>query len=617
MTRPTRKCGHVPAPAVGALEPRRLLATNLPVMETDAMPHTGDSADDPAVWVHPTDPSLSTIIGTDKRGGLAVYGLDGHQLAYHPDGNMNNVDLRYNFPLGGAAVDLVVATNRSNNSLAVYKVDPQTRLLVPVAARVIPSDLTIYGICMYRSPVSGKYYAFVSDRDNGGTEQWELFDNGAGLVDGRVVRTFDVGGTHEGMAADDAYGRLYVAEEEVALWRYGAEPVDGDARALVDVVGTSDVRLYADLEGLAIYHGANGSGYLLASSQGSNEFAAYDRVTGDYVARFRLGATPSGIDQVSGTDGIEVLSYGLGPAFPDGIFIAQDDTNGKLNQNFKAARWGDIARAEGFFVDTAQDPRVPQVINRAATVVGRHAFYNNSVHDGGDPAANAADDAAIAADKRALLEGQAATPASYTTASRGINGLMIDSWLLPAAARLTADDFVLETPDDAGGWAPVGSVPQVSVRRVAGTSGSDRITLTLPDGAVRNTWLRVTARANANTGLSSPDVFYFGNLVGDTGDGPAGRVPVVNAADVLRTRRALFATDPATRERYDFNGDGVVSPIDLHLARRNHGRPLPPPPGQAAAPPAVLDPPPPPSVSPSSELLKPLADRFEAATGGD
>jgi 3-phytase len=589
VKRPNQTRGSLPAPAVDALEPRRLLATNLPVMETDPMPHTGDAADDPAVWVHPTDPSLSTIIGTDKRGGLAVYGLDGRQLAYHADGNMNNVDLRYNFPLGGAAVDLVVATNRSNNSLAVYKVDPQTRLLAPVAARVIPSDLTIYGICLYRSPVSGKYYAFVSDRDSGGTEQWELFDDGNGRVDGRVVRTFDVGGTHEGMVADDPYGRLYVAEEEVALWRYGAEPVDGAARVLVDVVGTSDVKLYADLEGLAIYHGANGSGYLLASSQGSNEFAAYDRVTGSYVARFKLGATPSGIDQVSGTDGIEVLSYGLGPAFPDGIFIAQDDTNGSLNQNFKAARWGDIARAERFFVDSGQDPRVPQVINRPASVVGRHVFYNNSAGDGHDSAANGADDAAIAADKRALLEGQAATPASYTTVSRGINGLMIDTWLLPAAARPTGDDFLLEIPDDAGGWTMMRSVPQVSVRRVAGASGADRITLTLPDGAVRNTWLRVTARATANTGLASPDVFYYGNLVGDTGDAPAGRTPVVNAADVLRTRRALFSTDPTTRERFDFNRDGAVTAIDLHLARRNLGSPLPPPPGQAVAPPPGID----------------------------
>ena len=38
-------------------------------------------------------------------------------------------------------------------------------------------------------------------------------------------------------------------------------------------------------------------------------------------------------------------------------------------------------------------------------VADRHIFYNNSILDGGDPAANAADDAAIATDKEALLSG--------------------------------------------------------------------------------------------------------------------------------------------------------------------------------------------------------------------
>jgi myo-inositol-hexaphosphate 3-phosphohydrolase len=41
-----------------------------PVVETTPVPHTGDAADDVAIWVHPTDPVLSTIIGTDKQGGL-------------------------------------------------------------------------------------------------------------------------------------------------------------------------------------------------------------------------------------------------------------------------------------------------------------------------------------------------------------------------------------------------------------------------------------------------------------------------------------------------------------------------------------------------------------------
>jgi Bacterial Ig domain/Phytase len=62
--------------------------------ETDPVPNAGDTA----IWVHPTDPSRSTIIGTegggpDGVGGLAVYDLAGTQLQYLEIGTMNNVDL--------------------------------------------------------------------------------------------------------------------------------------------------------------------------------------------------------------------------------------------------------------------------------------------------------------------------------------------------------------------------------------------------------------------------------------------------------------------------------------------------------------------------------------------
>jgi 3-phytase len=49
--------------------------------QTDPLPHKSD-ADDPAIWIHPTDPAQSLILGTDKQGGLHSYNIDGsqHQL---------------------------------------------------------------------------------------------------------------------------------------------------------------------------------------------------------------------------------------------------------------------------------------------------------------------------------------------------------------------------------------------------------------------------------------------------------------------------------------------------------------------------------------------------------
>src|SRR5262245_15075297 len=72
-------------------------------VETVPVPNGGDAADDPALWIHPTNPSLSLVIGTDKTaaGGLAAYNLNGTQQQFVTAGALNNVDLRYNFMLGG------------------------------------------------------------------------------------------------------------------------------------------------------------------------------------------------------------------------------------------------------------------------------------------------------------------------------------------------------------------------------------------------------------------------------------------------------------------------------------------------------------------------------------
>jgi 3-phytase len=98
----------LPARAATITIPQTVTAT----IETEPVPHSGDSADDPAIWIHPTDPSQSTIIGTDKHGGLAVYDLSGTQLQYLPDGDLNNVARTVrDFEAAGAAGLLLEAAH--------------------------------------------------------------------------------------------------------------------------------------------------------------------------------------------------------------------------------------------------------------------------------------------------------------------------------------------------------------------------------------------------------------------------------------------------------------------------------------------------------------------------
>ena len=308
-------------------------------MESAPVPNSGDAADDAAIWVNPSNPALSAVIGTDKLGGLAVYDLSGTQLHYYSGIRPNNVDLRYGFNLGGTNVDIVTASDTNSDTILVYRIDPVTRALVNVRAQARDTGFGVSGLCMYDSPASGKFYVFVSD-SSGTVKQFELFATG-GAVDYTLVRTLSFGSMTEGCIADDYRQALYVSHEDVALWRLSAEPNGGSTKTQVAAVGGSV--LTADLEGLAIYDKGNGTGYLIASSQGSDDFAVFDRQSGQYRGRFKI--VSAGIDGVTHTDGIDVTSAPLGTGFSTGLFVAQDDQNDAGNQNFKLVPWSSIAPA--------------------------------------------------------------------------------------------------------------------------------------------------------------------------------------------------------------------------------------------------------------------------------
>ena len=101
----------------------------------------------------------------------------------------------------------------------------------------------------------------------------------------------------------------------------------------------------------------------------------------------------------------------------------------------------------------------------------------------------------------------------------------------------------------------------VSVRRGAGAFGSDRVTITWDGRAVRDVWLEVPPMGGGGVGLSSADVFKFGNLVGETGYG--AQLASVTARDLLFTRRALYSA-ATLHSRYDSDCDGRVGVTACH-----------------------------------------------------
>jgi 3-phytase len=308
---------------------------------TDPLPN---DADDPAVWVHPTDPSRSLVIGTDKidgRGGLYLFGLDGHVVqTIAPLNRPNNVDVEYGFALGGGAADIVVATERRQRRLLVYRVRPDGSGLEDVSS---PDGLSVLagqageageplGVALYRRPRDGAVFAIVSPKDGGATDylwQYRLEDDGAGRVRGVPVRRFGrfsgtgeapgVSGEIEAIVVDDELGFVYYADERFGIRKWHADPDHPEASRELAVFGTAGY--LGDREGLAIYARPGGRGYLVSVDQlpGASRLHIYPREgsAGNPHNHRRLAvvATPG-----DSTDGIEVTSRPL-PGFPRGLLV--------------------------------------------------------------------------------------------------------------------------------------------------------------------------------------------------------------------------------------------------------------------------------------------------------
>jgi len=307
--------------------------------------------DDMCIWVHPTDPSMSTVIAADKAADcLFVYDLAGKVLQKAPIRGAANIDLRYGFPLGGEKVDIVALNLRSGGfRIGVFKIDAKTRKITRIDNEHIKTSDN-YGGTMYRSPKTGKFY-FVTTSKPGVVEQFELSDDGKGKVKGVKGRTWD-SGYSEGAVGDDVSGKIYIGQERKGVWEIGGEPTDPTPGKLVLKIGQHGLK--ADVEGLAIYRFAKGAdGYLLVSNQGAHNFKVFG-LTGEhkFIGTFA-------ITSASETDGIDVTNVNLGGKFAKGLFACHSNRKQGGGCPVLLTPWSDIAKSISppLKIDTARNPR--------------------------------------------------------------------------------------------------------------------------------------------------------------------------------------------------------------------------------------------------------------------
>lgn len=313
--------------------------------ETQAVASAKDAADDPAIWRNPARPAASLIVATDKQAGLYVYGLDGKTRSKIAAGRVNNVDLRDGVAIRGKAGVLVAASDRTdvaNARIAFFRLDTATARLRALGEAPVGTG-EAYGFCLWRRAADQALFAFVVLKD--GTIVQSRLDLTGQAPRATVVRREKLATQAEGCVADDRTGQLYVAEEDVGVWRLDADPTSTSKPQMFAPV--DGVKLVADAEGLALAPDGPSGGRLLVSSQGDSAYAVYSLADAAFVGRFRIAASGA-VDGTSDTDGIEAVLAGFGPDFPEGLLVAQDGDNAPHAQNFKLVDWRDVRRALGF-----------------------------------------------------------------------------------------------------------------------------------------------------------------------------------------------------------------------------------------------------------------------------
>lgn len=320
------------------------------------------SADDPAIWIHPSDPSRSLIFGVDKVEGVWVWTMDGKELThFSPWGKPGNIDVRYGFDLAGKKVDIVALNLRKvkykgGSKLACYAVNPDYTsgkdvVTVLCDGRSEGNDIqkNAYGFTLYKNKETGKMYCFEAPNDKPFNIRQHLIEsNSAGTaVTTRAVRDLEYDGLiqNEGMVCDDELGYYYVAEETEeakGVYKYLASP-DADTKAVSIFAPLSD-GYRRDREGLAFYDAGNGQGYIIVVDQGEkpDDFSLlriYDRVTNKLVKSV-VHLSRNG-KLIFDDDGVDANSSPL-PGFPNGIVVGHDGGSSE----YTIYDWADFAGSD-------------------------------------------------------------------------------------------------------------------------------------------------------------------------------------------------------------------------------------------------------------------------------
>jgi hypothetical protein len=248
-----------------------------------------------------------------------------------------------------------------------------------------------------------------------------------------------------------------------------------------------------------------------------------------------------------------------------------DTGDAALDLQFQAAP----NRSSNFPSGGILTPGSPNVPQPSAQIVAQYVYHAGSSFDQPGNLQNALDTG-----KQLAKEGTAPQLLGMNNlinTTRGINGLVFDIANVPGT--LTTADFefqmspqftfdqVLNPPS---GWvaAPAPIVPPTL------TPGApSRVVIQWTNNAIANRWLRVTVKANANTGLAASEVYYIGHLLGETTGGDGSVFSISFGSDLIPIRAALAQNVDAS-STVDIDKNELIQVADIIAMRTNTAKQL-------------------------------------------
>ena len=365
-----------------------LIATALLAVSSTYAATTSTSYEDiadSAVW-QSADGQQSLLISTLEGDGIAVYDASGKEIQHiegiealgkeiqHIEGiEALGADVRYGLrSKDGKKVDIAAVGLPDEDAIAFYQINSKANAPLTEVGR-LPLEITPEGVCLGKNATSGD--TFVASYDEAGNlVQYKLKFDGSKVSSAiqhngkpTFVRAMNVGGELSGCAMDDETNTLYVAEQNVGVWVYGADPENVKDRALLDVV--EPLGHLEEIENLDVVYQAHGKGAIVIADEGQG-FVLYDRVSHKFLGKF----------DVAGVEEAKLVS-----ASTQQLWIGNTELDEPVYQTLS---WSELEQLSGYKAENTLSPRELEI--KGVELVRAHG-ETKAVDNHGD----AADDPAL------------------------------------------------------------------------------------------------------------------------------------------------------------------------------------------------------------------------------